>query len=116
MARRRLKTQICVTCSLIFTGDSCYRCAQQDWLTARTRKGSQCSNCGLVFTVDRGDGKRLIIFPNGGGGTALYVVCRECGGRYQELGLAGLPNVARDSKITVFMSPYAPQNAPKFVH
>jgi hypothetical protein len=127
MARRRLKTKVCSTCSLVFTGDSCSRCErprtcgaadEQPWLqsfiAARTCKGAQCSNCGVVFTVDQGDGKRLLIFPNGGGGTAFYVVCRECGQLYQRGGPTALPNVWRDCKLTVLMSPHNPANAAAF--
>lgn len=84
------------------------------WLDARSRKGSHCSNCGVVFQVDQGDGKKLVVFPNGGGGTAMYVVCRDCGARYQEMGLDGIPEVERDSKLTVLMSPNNPANYEAF--
>jgi hypothetical protein len=84
------------------------------WLAARTRKGSQCSNCAVVFSVDHGDGKQIAIFPNGGGGIAFYVLCRDCGALYRAMGLAGLPEVQKDCRITVAMSPYNPANAVAF--
>jgi hypothetical protein len=79
-------------------------------------KGAKCSECSAIFTADRGDGKKLIWFSNGGGGTAFHVVCADCGARAQELGLAGLPAVQRDCKLTVLMSPYNPANYPTVVH
>jgi hypothetical protein len=86
----------------------------EDWLAARTRKGVKCSNCGVIFAVDRGDGKKLVVFPNGAGGTAMYVVCAECGACAQDLGLDGIPEVARDSELTVLVSPYNPANDEAF--
>ena len=118
MARRRLKTQICSTCSLIFTGDSCYRCAQQRAMGARLRaqtcKGSQCSECGVTFTVDRGDGKRIAIFPNGHG-LSMFVLCFACGQTYERGGPAAIPNVLKDAQMAVFVSPVATPTATSLV-
>jgi hypothetical protein len=121
-ARRRLKTQVCASCSLIFTGDRCSRCPRtvdkpwfDDFIATRACKDAKCANCSAVFSVDRGDGKKLLVFPNGAGGTALYVVCKDCAARAQKMGLEdGIPEVARDSKLTVLMSPYNPANHSAF--
>jgi hypothetical protein len=81
------------------------------WLTEHTRRGTKCAECGTVFTVDRGDGKRLAFFPNGlPHGVALYVLCKPCGAKYEKFGLAGIPEVQKDCKVTVAMSPYNPAN------
>jgi hypothetical protein len=85
------------------------------WLAARTRRGSRCAECQAVFTVDRGDGKKLVRLPMpGGAGMSFYVLCNSCGVKYQGAGEVAVPNVWRDRRIAMAMNPYAP--APKWVN
>jgi hypothetical protein len=84
------------------------------WIKAHTRKGSKCSECGVTFTVDRGDGKRVAIFPNGHGFSA-FVLCFKCGQTYERGGPAALPEVMKDAKLAIFLSPVATPTATSFV-
>ena len=77
------------------------------WFEAHTCKGAKCSECSTTFTADRGDGKRLAMFPNGTGGLSFYVLCKRCGAKYERDGLLAIPNVWRDCRITTLMSPSA---------
>jgi hypothetical protein len=119
MSRRRLKARICVTCSLVYMGDSCYRCAhgphsrkndnRVDLAVAmieRSRAGQKCAECGATFLVDRGDRKRLAIFSNGHG-YSYYMLCFKCGQVYERGGPKALPRVMEDCKMAVFMSQVA---------
>jgi hypothetical protein len=78
------------------------------WLKARTCKGSKCSECGVTFAVDRGDGKRVAIFPNGHG-LSMFVLCFACGQTYERGGPRAMPNLLKEAQIAVFMSPVARQ-------
>jgi hypothetical protein len=49
------------------------------FIAAHSCKGAKCAECGSLFTVSRGDGKKVAIFPNGVGGISLYVLCAPCG-------------------------------------
>jgi hypothetical protein len=84
----------------------------EGWLKAHTRKGARCSECSATFTADRGDGKRIAIFPNGAGGLALYVLCKSCGAKYEMDRQLAIPNVWKDCRVTALMSPYAALAAP----
>jgi len=89
----------------------------QAFIAAHSREGAQCAECAFIFTVNRGDGKKLAIFPNGAGGLAFYVLCALCGCDYEKRGKAAIPNVCKDSLITALMSEYAPKGkAPVWIH
>lgn len=91
--------------------------ALKAFITAHSRKGATCAECSSIFTADRGDGKKVAIFPNGAGGISVYVLCRPCGVAYVKHGKAAIPNVCKDSLITVLMSKYAPKGkAPVWIH
>jgi hypothetical protein len=71
-----------------------------------------CANCGASIT-----GKRhsVAIFPNRAGGTAMYPLCADkCALLFKVFGLAGIPEVVKDSELTVAMSPYNPANRAAF--
>jgi hypothetical protein len=87
------------------------------FLAAHSCKGAKCAECGSIFTVDSGDGKKVAIFPNGVGGISLYVLCNTCGVDYEKRGTAAIPNAWKDSRITAAMSQYAPKGkAPVWIH
>jgi hypothetical protein len=88
----------------------------EDFVRTQGRAGQKCPECGVTFTVDHGDGKRLVSFPNGWRGQAFYVVCKPCGAIFEIYGPRALPNVWKDSCITGLISPYAKQNAPVWIH
>jgi len=81
----------------------------KDFIAEHSRKGAACAECGSIFTVDSGDGKKVAMFPNGAGGIAFYVLCGSCSSDYEKHGKAAIPNVCKDSLITVLMSEYAPK-------
>lgn len=85
------------------------------WIAERTRKGFKCSECGVTFTADRGDGKKLAVLPMpGGAGVSFYVLCNSCGVKLERDGQSAIPNTRRDSRIAGLMSPYV--KAPEWVH
>ena len=81
----------------------------KDFIADHSRKGASCAECSSIFTVDRGDGKKVAIFNNGAGGIAFYVLCGPCACEYKKRGKAAIPNVCKDSLITVLMREYAPK-------
>jgi hypothetical protein len=73
-----------------------------------------CAECGASIA-----GKRhsVAVFPNGAGGTAMYPLCADkCALFFKVFGLAGIPEVAEDSELTVAMSPHNPLNRAAFRH
>jgi hypothetical protein len=67
-----------------------------------------CANCGISLA---GKPRTIAVFPNGAGGSAMYPLCADkCGLLFKVFGLAGIPEVDKDSKLTVAMSPHNPAN------
>jgi hypothetical protein len=85
------------------------------WTKAHSSKGECCAECRVTFTVDRGDGKRVAIFPNGHG-VSMFVLCFACGQTYERGGPAAMPNILKETQMAVFMSPLATPPASSFVH
>jgi hypothetical protein len=85
------------------------------WIKEHTRSGSKCAECSVAFAVDRGDRKRLAIFPNGHG-VSMFVLCFDCGQRYERGGPRAMPNILKEAQIAVFMSPVATPVSSSFVH
>ncbi len=65
----------------------------RDFIADHSREGAACAECSSIFIVGRGDGKKVAIFPNGGGGIAFYVLCARCACDYEKRGKAAIPNV-----------------------
>jgi hypothetical protein len=89
--------------------------ALEDFLARAACKGAHCAECRAVFTADRGDGKKLLVIRDDIA-VSLYVLCANCWAHFQALDAAGIPEVVRDRKMTVAMSPYNPANAAAFRH